>query len=324
VVRPGLQLNRPVLALAPLAGWSDTVFRLLCKQMGAGLLFSEMASADAIVRNQDKTLELLKFSDAERPIGLQLFGAEPDTMAGAVERVACLKPDFIDLNFGCPARKVVKRGAGAALLRDLGAMRRIAAAACAATDLPVTAKIRSGWDRSVAPEAGRILQDCGIAMITLHPRTAVMGFSGRADWTQIAAIKRNLSIPVLGNGDVCNGNEALQMLRTTGCDGVMIGRAARGNPWIFRQVTHFLRSGSEPEAADVHTRLDYCLRHVRQAMQFYGAERGLRKMRKHMAVYVKGMPGTGRIKNRLFTTKSYAELHHILTLYKNSASTDRA
>ncbi|MDZ7346263.1 MAG: tRNA dihydrouridine synthase DusB, partial [candidate division KSB1 bacterium] len=230
------------MALAPLAGWSDSPFRQLCREFGADLVYSEMISADGVGRNQAKTLKLAEFVESERPIGLQVFGAEPETVAEAARILAQLKPDFIDLNFGCPAKKVVRRGAGSALLSDLPLLQKIAAAAVRAVDLPVTAKLRSGWDAASinVVEAARRLADVGIVALTVHPLTQTMQFSGKADWEIIRRVVEAVSIPVIGNGDVKSPADAQRMFKTTGCRGVMIGRAASANPWIFRQISQYL------------------------------------------------------------------------------------
>jgi len=288
-------------ALAPLAGWTDQVFRLICKDFGAGLIFTEMTSADGLVREQAKTLEYIQFSDKERPIGVQLFGAKPVILAEAARRVASYVPDFIDLNFGCPAKKVVKRGAGSALLKDLELTGQIAKAVVAATEIPVTAKIRSGWDKNVAVAASRILEDAGVAGVIVHPRTQRMQFKGQADWEIIADVKSAVSIPVIGNGDIKTAFDAKQMMDQTGCDMVMVGRAVCGNPWILSQINDYVQFGIEPQEPSSVERLQVCTRHFQAAIEKYGAQRATHLMRKQIAAYIKGMPKATELRRNIFS-----------------------
>ena len=307
-------MERPV-ALAPLAGWSDSVYRCLCKSYGATLLFTEMASADAIIRNHKKSWQIISFSEPERPIGIQLFGAEASTLAQAVHIVSEKRPDFIDINFGCPARKVVRRGAGAALLRDLAQLQRIAQTVVQATSLPLTAKLRSGWDSVVAVDACLMLQQAGFRMVTVHPRTQKMQFTGKADWNIIRQVKQAVTIPVLGNGDIKTAHDARDMMEQTGCDGVMIGRAARGNPWIFRQVED-VYSGRAVRFPDASERLAVCIAHLREAEAAGVMVNSAIAMRKHLAAYLKGLPCISEMRQKIFTVQDYRTIIQILESYQ--------
>lgn len=295
----GIDIQTPTV-LAPLAGWTDQVFRMICKDFGAGLIFTEMTSADGIVRKQTKTLEYVQFSEQERPLGVQLFGSEPDILADAAKHLARYQPDLIDINFGCPAKKVVKRGAGSALLKNLHLTGKIAKAVVAATDIPVTAKIRSGWDKNSAVDISKTLEDAGIAGLVVHPRTQKMQFAGQADWDIIADVKHAVSIPVIGNGDIKTAFDAKKMLEQTGCDMVMVGRAVCGNPWILAQINDYVQFGVEPQDPSPLERLKVCQKHFQAAIDRYGANRATHLMRKQIAAYIKGMPKATELRRNIF------------------------
>ena len=306
------------MALAPLAGWTDTVFRRICREYGAGLIFTEMASADALVRNKMRTMDICRFDQSERPIGIQLFGAEADTLAKAAQIVAAeLNPDFIDLNFGCPAKKVVKRGGGSALMRDLAIIGEIGRAVVDATPIPVTAKLRSGWSESIVVEACQLLEETGVAAVTIHPRTQKMGFKGRADWRLIAAVKEVVRMPVIGNGDITCAADARRMFEETGCDLVMIGRAAQGNPWIFSQAAALLRDGIEPPPPTAVERVELCIRHLLLQEQHFGARTAVFGMRKHIASYLKGVPGAAEFREQLFRKSDIKEVREDLIAFSH-------
>jgi len=307
VILAGIEIKEPVV-LAPLAGWTDTVFRRLCKEFGVGLIFTEMASADALVRNKARTMDICRFTAEERPIGIQLFGAEAGTLGRAAEIVAELQPDFIDINFGCPARKVVKRGGGSALMKDLSLIEEIGRAVVGATPIPVTAKLRSGWSDTVVVTACQQLEQAGVTAVTIHPRTQKMGFKGKADWRLIAEVKRALRIPVIGNGDITSPADARRMFEETGCDLVMIGRAAQGNPWIFARTIALLRDGVEPPPPSAAERVALCIRHLDLQAQYYGDHVAVYTMRKHIASYLRGIPHAAECRDQLFRKNDIGEV----------------
>lgn len=303
--------------LAPMAGVADNAFRLIAKSEGASLVFTELVSADGLVRNSPKSHQLSEFFPEERPIGVQLFGNDPEIMAEAARRVCDVRPDFIDLNFGCPAKKVVQCGAGAALLRELPRMRAIVKAVVSAISIPVSGKIRSGWDayHIVAGDASRILEEEGACMVTVHARTKKMKFQGQADWRIIREVKESVSIPVIGNGNVQSPEDGKNMLEETGCDLVMIGRGALGKPWIFRQVNRYLETGEKLDDPSYRERIEVCLKHYRTALKLLGEERGVKEMRKHVGWYLKGMPGNRMIKREIFSMPDPAEVESRLLVY---------
>lgn len=304
-------------ALAPLAGWSDTVFRKICKDFGVGLVFTEMASAEGISRNQPKTNRLTWFEKSEHPIGIQLFGAKPDRMAHAIEFLSQKNPDCFDINMGCPARKVVKKGSGSALLKDLKAIKSIVRAAKNATDIPITAKIRSGWDNINAVQVAQLLEAEGISAITVHPRTQKEMFRGTADWSVIKDVKDAVKIPVIGNGDVKTAYDAKKMIELTHCDMVMIGRAAMGNPWIFSQINDYLVFNIGPKLISVDQKLEVLVDHFNKAVKYYGAEIASAVMKKQIAAYVKGMPEATEFKKICFPMKDSNEILQTILNYKN-------
>jgi tRNA-dihydrouridine synthase B len=306
------------IILAPLAGVSDPVFRRICREHGADLVVSEMVSAEGVVHGATATKELMRIGSAERPVGIQLFGCNPDHLAQAAtyaeERV---KPDFIDLNAGCPVRKVVQKNGGAALLRNRDLFGRIVAAMVKAVGAtPITVKIRSGWTASewIDVEFARIAQDAGAAAVTLHPRSKSMGFAGQAQWDRIAAVKAAVRIPVIGNGDIVTPADAREMMDQTGCDSVMIGRGSFGNPWLFGQCRAAIE-GRPVERTTKSQRYATAVRHIALFREWYGEEHAAREMKKHCAWYIKGLPGAAGLRNDLFKAKSTSQLEEILSNY---------
>lgn len=300
--------------LAPLAGYTDSPMRRLARRFGASMVWSEMVSAEGAVRGGSKTLALLGFHPEERPISIQLFGARPEPMARAAALVGSLGPDVLDLNVGCPARKVVKGGAGAALMRDPELLGDIAGALVEATSLPVTAKIRSGWDDDSvnAVEVARTLEERGVAAVVLHPRTRAQGFSGAADWSVIREVSRSVSIPVIGSGDVSGPSDALRMLEETSCDGVMIGRAAIGNPWIFRRCAEAVASGRVPPEPGLDERIATAIEHLDLMVEAKGERRGVMEMRKHLVAYFRGFPGAAHLRSELVRMEGHQHVRRRL------------
>ena len=294
-------LSKNPLVLAPMAGITDFPFRLICRELGAGLVFSEMLSVEALIREHKRTYSMLETSASERPVGFQIFGSKPDSMADAARILSDGEPDFIDINMGCPVPKVLKCGAGASLLRNLGLAKKIMEAVIEATSVPVTIKIRIGWDADsiVAVELARMAEDLGIAGVTVHGRTRVQSFSGHADWNMIRLVKEAVKIPVIGNGDVRSPGDAKRMLDETGCDGVMIGRAAQGNPWLFQEAKQYLDTGITPPHPPLEARQAVMLRHLSDMVKLLGSEIGVREMRKHLCWYTKGLHGGAEFRTRV-------------------------
>jgi len=297
-----LSIQTPVL-LAPMAGVTDYSFRILCKEQGAGIVYSEFVSAHGIIRKNEKTLDMIKFTDEERPIGIQIFGDEPEVMGNAARFVADqFKPDIIDINYGCPVPKITKRGAGSAALKDLCLMEEITSAVVESVpQVPVTVKMRAGWDSQsiVVETAGNQLEKAGVKAITLHPRTTKQHFTGKSDWSLIKTLKQAVSIPVIGNGDIDTADDVKRMFEETGCDAVMIGRAALGNPWIFRELKSIFEKGDPLPAPFISDRISTCRRHLNLLVENRGERIGLNLMRKHFGWYIKGFPGAGEFRKEL-------------------------
>jgi tRNA-dihydrouridine synthase B len=283
--------------LAPMAGITDLPFRTIARSFGCGLAFTEMVSASGLVRRTEKTLRYLASSPADRPLGVQLFGNDPETLAEAARVAAEQGADLLDVNMGCPVKKVAKTGSGASLMRDPERVAAILRAIRKASTLPLTVKIRAGWNaRQVnALEIGQIAEECGVDAIILHPRTADQGFGGRSDWGLIAALKMRLRIPVIGSGDVRCPEDANRMFRETGCDGVMVGRGSLGNPWLIGNIRSYL-SGTAIFVPSLSEREEIIRRHLALAIDFYGEKVGTRDFRKHLLWYTKGLRGGARFR----------------------------
>jgi tRNA-dihydrouridine synthase B len=292
--------NNP-LVLAPMAGISDFPFRRICKELGAGLVFSEMVSVEALIREHKRTHGMLRTDPAERPVVFQIFGSKPASMAEAAHIVSQGEVDFIDINMGCPVPKILKSGAGAALLRDLGLAKEIMSAVVGASKVPVLVKMRLGWDAKsiVAVDVAQAAESTGIAAVTVHARTKAQGFSGCADWGMIRVVKKSIGIPVIGNGDVRSGQDAKRMMDETGCDGVMIGRAIQGYPWIFREAKRFLETGLVPAYPSPDERQAIMLRHLKDMVNLLGENVGVREMRKHLCWYTKGLHGAAEFRTTI-------------------------
>ena len=311
------KLTLPVGAgLAPMAGVTDAAMRLLCHEQGAAWSVSEMLSAKGWLYSQGKNRnaqELLIRLDGEGTAALQLFGREPDLMAEAARQLRSRGFEFFDLNFGCPAPKITGNGEGSALMREPELIGRIVRAMVDAVDVPVTVKIRAGWDEGSvnAVQVAQICEQAGAAAIAVHGRTRVQQYSGRADWSVIREVKRRVSVPVLGNGDIRSGADALRMLDETGCDGVLIARAAQGNPWIFREVRAAMLGGECP-AVTGRERVETALRHFELETKLHGERGGMLEMRKHIAWYVAGMRGAARFRERVNTMESADQVREAL------------
>jgi len=298
-----------------MAGITDLPFRLLAKEFGAGLVFSEMVSIKGINYENENTNELLAISENEHPIAVQLFGHEPDEFTEAIKRIEHCKIDMYDVNFGCPAPKIVKNGDGSALMLKPELIGEIVLAMRNATNKPISAKIRLGFNKENvnAVEVAKIIEANGADMLTVHARTRCMYYSGNADWDMIKKVKKSVSIPLTGNGDVTGPISAKKMLDETGCDAIMIGRAAHSNPWIFTRIAHYLKTGEilpEPEMAE---RISVALRHFEMLITHKGEYTAVREMRKHLPHYIKGASGSAKIKQQIFKAESFNEMREILT-----------
>ncbi|HOO73348.1 MAG TPA: tRNA dihydrouridine synthase DusB [Spirochaetota bacterium] len=298
----GIPIESPLL-LAPIAGFTDSPFRKIARKHGAGLVVTELVSAEGLVRNNPKTMDLLRFDEDERPAGIQIFGNNADVMGRAATVVERHRPDFIDINIGCPARKVCGTGAGAALLLDPERIFGIVRAVREHVSLPVTAKIRIGWDQGSMNyrEAARAVEEGGASVLFVHGRTKKQGYSGAADWDVIAEIRRMARIPVVGNGDISGYDDAFEKMNSSGCPAVMIGRGALGNPWIF--------SGTKPSLVQIREQV---LEHCSLMTSFYGPY-GIILMRKHLALYVRGMENASAIRARLMSASTLEEVMTILS-----------
>ncbi len=307
------------LFLAPQAGVSEAPFRRLCRAFGADVVLTEFVSAEGIVRGNDRTARYLRFDHDERPIGVQIFGADPACMAEAAALVTeTYAPDFVDINFGCPVKKVVKRNGGSGCLRDLDLVGRIVESVASATPLPVTAKIRSGFDEATRdPVAiGRVCRSAGARMVTLHPRTRADMYSGSARWEEIAALASALDIPVIGNGDVRTGGDARRMRDKTGCYGIMIARGSHGAPWLFRQSRAALNGDPVPGEPDLATRFYICMQHADNAAAYEdNPDKAVREFRKHLGWYTKGIPDGRSLRQRLFHIEDAGEVRSVLEEY---------
>jgi tRNA-dihydrouridine synthase B len=308
------------LYLAPMAGVTDLIFRRICKEMGADVMVTEFVSAEGIMQADERTRKYTEFDEEQRPVGVQLFGADGVRMGEAARKIidkglAGRVPDFIDINFGCPVNKVVSRNGGSSLLRDCPLLASVASGVAKAVghEVPVTAKIRIGWDADSvnAVEVAKTLEDCGMRAIAVHGRTRAQGYGGEADWETIDAVARAVGVPVIGNGDIATGEDLAKRKRETAVSGVMIGRAAMQNPWVFREAKHFLQTGEVMEPVPLTERWELILHHCRMAVESerYGNERQtLTAMRGRLMAYCKGFPGAKDLRQRLCQVDSVASV----------------
>jgi tRNA-dihydrouridine synthase B len=319
---PWFSNNQFPLFLAPMAGVTDVTFRSLCKELGADVMVTEFVSAEGIMQADERTRKYTEFDDAQRPVGVQLFGADGRRMGEAARKIIDWKqPDFIDINFGCPVNKVVAKNGGSSLLKDCPLLTSVASKLVRASPIPVTAKMRIGWDvNSInAVEVARLLEDSGIQAIAIHGRTRAQGYTGLADWDVIAQCAEAVKIPVVGNGDIHSGQDVELRMKQTKVSGVMIGRAAMGNPWIFREAKHYLKTGAHLPPVTVQLRFELMLRHCRLALKssrFQGTElQTMRAMRNRLMAYTQGLPGSKHLRVRFCKIESVAELEDIAAEY---------
>ncbi len=308
-----VELDNPYI-LAPMAGVTDLPFRLLCKEQGAGLLCMEMVSAKAIQYNNKNTKALLEIHPEEIPVSLQLFGSEPDTISEIAKQIEELPFAILDINMGCPVPKIVRNGEGSALMKNPKLVHEIVSKTAKAIKKPVTAKIRKGFDDTCinAVEIAKIIEDAGASAVAVHGRTREQYYSGKADWDIIRQVKEAVSIPVIGNGDVVSGASAVEMMEQTGCDGVMIGRGAQGNPWIFSELLAYERTGKIPPRPNLEELKKMMLRHAELQIKVKGEYLGIREMRKHVSWYTSGLPNSAKLRAKINAVESLTELEQLL------------
>ncbi len=328
---PWLTDDRFPLYLAPMAGVTDLVFRRICKELGADVMVTEFVSAEGIIQADHRTRKYTEFEEGQRPVGIQLFGAEGERMAEAARKIIDWKqPEFIDINFGCPVKKVVAKNGGSSLLRDCPVLADVASSIVRGVDIPVTAKIRTGWDAATinAPEVCRILEDAGVQAIAIHGRTRAQGYSGEADWEVIDRCARQVSVPVIGNGDIATGEDVAKRRASTAVSGVMIGRAAMQHPWVFREAKHYLSTGKHLPGVGLEDRWELIARHTRMALawgKFPSEKLTLMGLRSRYMAYTKGLPGGKVLRGRLSSVESLAELEDIAAQHLDwSANRERA
>lgn len=302
------------LILAPMAGVTDQPFRRLCREQGCGLLYTEMVSAKGILYNNRNTKELLQVREEERPIAVQIFGSDPEILGEMAARIEEGPYDIMDLNMGCPVPKVVNNGEGSALMRDPKLVERILSSLTKKVKKPVTVKFRKGFDENHvnAVEIARIAEACGISAVAVHGRTRQQFYSGKADWDIIRQVKEAVKIPVIGNGDIFSPEDAKRILEETGCDGLMIARGARGNPWIFREIQHYLETGELLPQPDKNELCQMILRHARMQAELKGELSGMKEMRKHIAWYTAGLPHSASLRRQCNTVESLSGLEELL------------
>lgn len=316
-----LKIEAPVF-LAPMAGVSDYPYRQLIREMGVELLYTEMVSAKGYEYGNKRTAELIEFDkDQNKKIAVQIFGEEPDFMARAAAGISEeYNVDIIDINMGCPARKIVKNGAGSALMKDLDLAYKIIKSTVEAAEVPVTVKMRSGWDEDNinAVELAKIAKEAGAAAAAVHGRTRSQYYKGQADWDIIKNVVQAVDIPVIANGDIFSAEDAKAAFEETNCDGIMIGRKAQGYPWIFREIIEYLRAGKLVEAPSYSEKIEMAIRHLKLAVNYYGERHGVPIMRKHISWYLKGFPNAGEMKNKVNQLSEEKALIGLLRKYQNS------
>lgn len=304
------------LLLAPMEDVSDPPFRAVCKDNGADLMYSEFISSEGLIRDAIKSKQKLDFSEEERPFGIQIFGGDEDAMAMSARICETVNPDLVDINFGCPVKKVVSKGAGAGVLKDIDLMVRLTEAVVKSTNLPVTVKTRLGWDEQTKniEEVAERLQDVGVKALSIHGRTRAQLYKGQADWTLIGKVKNNprIQIPIFGNGDIDGPQKALEYKNRYGIDGIMIGRAAIGYPWIFREIKAFLKDGTILPSPTLEERIQVCKKHLHKSLDWKGPIVGINEMRRHYTNYLKGLPGIKEFRYKLVTLTSPEAINEVL------------
>lgn len=312
----GIELGEFPLLLAPMEDVSDPPFRALCKEQGADLMFTEFISVEGLIRDAEKSLQKLDIYPEERPIGVQIFGAELDSMMQAAEIVEAAKPELLDINYGCPVQKVVCKLAGAGILKDIPRMVALTEAVVKSTRLPVTVKTRLGWDQQsiFIEEVAERLQDVGIQALSIHGRTRAQMYKGEADWSWIARVKENprIHIPIFGNGDIDSPQKAVEYRNKYGVDGIMIGRASIGYPWIFREIKHFMATGELLPAPTIEERVAAAVQHLTRAVAWKGEKLGVLETRRHYTNYFRGLPGIKEYRRELVTLEAPSELLEVL------------
>lgn len=311
----------PVL-LAPMEDVTDPSFRYICKEFGADMMYTEFISSDGLIRDAAKTIAKMQVCDAERPIAIQIYGHIPEAMVEAAVRAQAAGPDIIDINFGCPVNKIAKRGAGSGMMREPDKMVEITRRVVEAVNLPVTVKTRLGWDEDskIIVELSERLQDAGIAALTIHGRTRCQLYKGQADWTLIGEVKKNprMHIPIIGNGDITSPEEAREAFKRYGVDGIMIGRASFGHPWIFRDVKHYLRTGELLPSMSVADRVELAKKHLAKSLEVKGEKVGVLEMRRHLSCYFKGLDNFKETRLKLVTLNDPQELYATLDYIKDN------
>lgn len=304
-------------ALAPMAGVTDLPYRILCKEQGAGLMCTEMVSAKGLYYGNRKSAPLMATDPKEAPAAIQIFGSDPEIMGQMAAKVDNGQFQLIDINMGCPVPKIVNNGDGSALMKNPKLAGQIIKAVSDAVSVPVTVKIRKGFDDDHvnAPELAQIAEENGAAAVAVHGRTREQYYSGKADWEIIRKVKEAVKIPVIGNGDIACPEDVVRMRKETGCDGFMIGRRAKGNPWIFKEMVHYFETGEVPERPSLKEVVDMMLRHGQMMIEFKGEYIGVREMRKHVAWYTFGFPGAAKLREKVNHTKTYQELEELLDCY---------